>query len=249
MVQIKTLRSVIKRQINLILATFGLRLASKNAVPSWDVFFEQLKKNNFQPNTVVDVGVAKGTPWLYRAFPEAHFYLVDPLRESLHHMKRVGNDYDVTILNIGLGSKKSKLDIKVNLEDIGSSSMKEVSSNEILSNEKIYSVDVERMDQCIRHFPSPALCKIDVQGAELDVLEGMSGCINNFDVIIIECQVLNTIPNAPCVADIIEFLHSHEFSLYDILAIGRRPLDASLAEVDLAFVKTDSVFRSDNSWT
>jgi len=28
------------------------------------------------PQTIFDVGVAKGTPWLYDAFPDAYFVLV-----------------------------------------------------------------------------------------------------------------------------------------------------------------------------
>jgi len=45
-------------------------------------FFSQLKKLQFIPGTIIDVGVAWGTPDLYEAFPASKFYLVEPLKDS-----------------------------------------------------------------------------------------------------------------------------------------------------------------------
>jgi hypothetical protein len=33
---------------------------------------------DYQPEIVIDVGVRKGTPWLYESFPDAFYILVDP---------------------------------------------------------------------------------------------------------------------------------------------------------------------------
>src|SRR5689334_20202559 len=52
------------------------RLTSQPA-PSWRVVAGVLKRRGFQPRTVFDVGVAFGTFELYRAFPDAFYYLVD----------------------------------------------------------------------------------------------------------------------------------------------------------------------------
>ena len=41
----------------------------------------QLKDNGFNPYTIIDVGVAKGTPDLYDVFPDSFFYLIEPLKE------------------------------------------------------------------------------------------------------------------------------------------------------------------------
>ncbi len=35
----------------------------------------------FQPKTIIDVGVASGTPALYRTFPDCYFLLIEPLKE------------------------------------------------------------------------------------------------------------------------------------------------------------------------
>ena len=43
----------------------------------------QLSNNGFQPNTIFDVGVAKGTRDLYRAFPKSFFVLIEPLKTTI----------------------------------------------------------------------------------------------------------------------------------------------------------------------
>ena len=50
-------------------------------------YFEFIKKLDFYPGTVIDVGAARGTPPLHDAFPNAYFILFEPLK-----------DYFVTIL-------------------------------------------------------------------------------------------------------------------------------------------------------
>src|SRR5438132_7811918 len=42
---------------------------------------EHLRALGFMPGTVFDVGVAEGTPDLYRVYPEAEYVLIEPLAE------------------------------------------------------------------------------------------------------------------------------------------------------------------------
>ncbi len=77
-----------KQLINQGLQPLGHVIAHEPCVPSWRRFFATLRANGLTPQTVFDIGVAQGTPWLYDAFPDAFYYLVDPTRESLPHMQR-----------------------------------------------------------------------------------------------------------------------------------------------------------------
>lgn len=62
----------------------------------------------FVPKTVIDIGVAYGTPDLYDAYPQAKYILVDPTRESLPHMQSISKRMNASILNIALGDKKGR---------------------------------------------------------------------------------------------------------------------------------------------
>ena len=52
---------------------------------------------------------------------------------------------------------------------------------------------LRRFDKLFTTFERPALCKIDVQGAELMVLEGMTGCLSKIDALIVETSTIATV--------------------------------------------------------
>src|SRR5437868_5255455 len=54
-------------------------------------FLSHVKRLGFEPRTVVDVGVAYGTPPLYTTYPDAYFFLFEPVAEFEPHLKSVLN--------------------------------------------------------------------------------------------------------------------------------------------------------------
>ncbi len=243
------MRSVLasaKRMINQGLQPLGLVIAHEPCVPSWQRFFATLRANGLTPQTVFDIGVAQGTPWLYDAFPEAFYYLVDPTRESLPHMQRWAQRLRAEVLNVALGARAGTTVIDVH-DEIGCSTFFRELGPYVSAAR--YEVPVQRFDTLIGDFARPALCKIDVQGAELMVLEGMSARMRDIDAILIETSALATIENGPEVSAVIQKLKDYGFVLYDVLSLLRRPLDQALAQLDLAFVPEASPLRQDRRWS
>jgi FkbM family methyltransferase len=214
---------------------------------AWPSALRDLKRRGFQPRTIFDIGVADGTPDLYAAFPHAEYYLVDPTAESLPHMQRIAQRLNAEIFNIALGELNTESVIGVRPRDIGGSTFFEEVGQ--IDEVKRYSVPVRRFDSVATSFERPALCKIDVQGAELSVLRGMGQRIHDLDVIIVETSVIATVADGPEIFDIIAYLKQQGFVPYDMLGSSRRPLDNALAQLDLMFVKSDSDFRADRRWS
>ena len=73
----------VKAIVNGVLEPIGQVIPREGCVPSLERFVNHAKRARLTPVTVFDIGVAKGTPWLYRAFLTAKIVLVDPTRESL----------------------------------------------------------------------------------------------------------------------------------------------------------------------
>ena len=92
------------------------------------------------------------------------------------------------------------------------------------------------------------LLKIDIQGAELMVLDGMTGRLPEIDALVIETSTIATVKGGAEVRDVVSFLGDHGFVLADIVGLRRRPLDDATAQLDLLFVPHDKSLRMDRRW-
>ena len=219
---------------------------SKRNGPSWNYTFRLLRRYGLTPKTIFDVGVARGTPRLYTAFPQAVFHLIDPTRESLPFMQDIAERYDARVHNVALGAKEEKLQITVR-EGIGASSFfSDVADSTYV---KRYEVPVVPFAKLVGEFERPSLAKIDVQGAELLVLEGMSSRLAAIDAVIIEVSTIATVHGGPELSQVVAFFAERDWSLADVMSTARRPLDGALAQLDLLFVPNDSPLRSDHRWS
>lgn len=231
---------------NSVLRPFGYTVSQEIMLPSPSHLFRLLKRYKMWPKTVFDVGVARGTPWLYEGIPDAKYHLIDPLRESLPYMKKLAHELNAETHNVALGDSKKSSEILVRA-DIGGSTLFEDSSDVEIQTR--YSVPVVRFDDLFNDFERPALCKIDVQGSELSVIRGMSSCIRTIDVLIIETSLIVTLEgNASSFTEVFSELTKEGFVLYDIVGLNRRPLDGALAQIDVVFIREDSPMLSDRRW-
>ena len=94
----------------------------------------------------------------------------------------------------------------------------------------------------------PSLLKIDTQGAELEVLKGATGLLDQIDVIIIEVSFHEFRQGAPEFHDIVIRMAELGYRGYEILEGHYRAADGALAQVDLAFVRIDSPLRTEKAF-
>ena len=83
--------------------------------------------------------------------------------------------------------------------------------------------------------------KLDVQGAELEVLSAASKVLATSKVVQIEVSFRRMYEKAPLAHEIIAFLAEHGFRIYDIADLWKRK-DGALLQVDMFFVKDDFLF-------
>ena len=96
------------------------------------------------------------------------------------------------------------------------------------------------MPETLEH---PVLLKLDTQGAEIEVLKGLGSRISEIDVLIVEAAMMEARHGIPQFADIVRFCDEAGFVVYDLLEGHMRAIDGALAQIDLAFVRKDSVLR------
>ena len=223
----------------------------------------QLKQLGFKPETVIDVGAALGTPPLYTAFPESRHFLLEPLVENEQYLaklcKKLGNAEYI----IAAAAKESGyVDLRVSQTLVWSSIVDDRESNsetsELLTSSWLKQGEVLRAteESQSRRIPAitldelcqkqklsgPYLIKIDVDGAEVDVLEGAVGILQETEYVIVEATLFGQI------YDVINFMKLQGFAAYDIVDLHYRPLDSALIQVDIAFVKKLGRFRKSDRY-
>ncbi len=98
------------------------------------------------------------------------------------------------------------------------------------------------LDEVAEFVADPIFLKIDVQGAELMVLEGGATTLSRSDCVQLEVATLPYNRGAPTFLEVVKYMDSHEFVPYD-LAGWSRPNDVHLVQVDLLFARRDSPLR------
>jgi FkbM family methyltransferase len=214
-------------------------------VPSWARSLELLCRYDLAPATVFDIGVAFGTYELYRRFPDAFYHLIDPTPESLHYMKRLSRELRSEVHCVALGDRDDEATIEIRPDIQAATLFEDHGARDVVRRDV---VPLRRFDSLIGAFERPALCKIDVQGAELMVLKGMTGRLGEIDAFIVETSTLSTLKSGVELHDIVHFLHGHGFVVADVLGLVPRPLDGATGHIDLMFLPEDSVLRADRRW-
>lgn len=223
----------------------GLRVErAKTPAFGWDAFFHRLKARGFHPKTVIDVGVAWGTPDLYSAFPDAHFILVEPLREFENAIQALCKKLNATVVRAAAGASPGKLTMYIEKTPSASSMFPENVDEKVNS----YEVDVVRLDSVIGPMQRPVLLKLDVQGMELDVIRGCEGILDNIDMIILEATLLARTKDYLELASVVSEMLKRGFVVYDIISATYRPFDQATAQVDMVFVPVEHALRSNRTW-
>jgi FkbM family methyltransferase len=204
----------------------------------------QLRSLEFEPQTVIDVGVASETPELYDAFPEANLLLIEALAEFEPFLKNICQRYKAQYVLAAAGETCGTAMFNVHIDQPDCSSLfKEAEGAAVDGSPR--EVPLVTIDQVCseKGLKGPYLIKIDVQGAELKVLEGATRVLEETEVLILEVTLFGTMIGGPQLADVVAYMKDRGFVVYDLWGFLYRPYDGAFSQLDIAFVRQDGLFR------
>ncbi|WP_138466335.1 FkbM family methyltransferase [Poseidonocella sp. HB161398] len=166
------------------------------------------------PDYVLDVGVATGSPDLYKAFPASRLVLIDPQRGFETRLKY--RPENPIIINKAIGAAEGEMVLHARL---GHSSLHERTELTAKGETRDYKVEITTLDSVIDTLP-PATSvgiKLDIEGHELEAIKGLERHLGRVQFIACEVSVMNRFVDGYTFADVVGLLDKKGFRLYAIL--------------------------------
>ena len=204
---------------------------------------EYYAARGLQPATILDVGVDAGTPELYDAFPDSRLVLVEPLQERRAHLLRLGAIRHVEVITAAAGPTAGSTQMLVHRVPALSSVIGDRPGD--ASPHQPRTVPVVRLDDVVREHrvEDPLVLKVDVEGAELSVLDGAQDVLKRAALVLLEVAFVELINGAPLFGEVVEYMRRRDFVVAELYNGHLRPLDGLLAQMDVAFLPANSPFR------
>jgi len=192
------------------------------------------KTKGMNPSVIYDIGANDGS-WTRDAraiFPNARYEEFEANRQHQHpgrHMVLLGDTertvdfYKATGQNVGTNT--------------GASVYLEVTHHYTPGKYTVESLPMVPLDlyAARNNLPQPEFLKLDVQGAELDVLRGAETILRNTNYVLMEAALHRWNKDAPMIEEIIAFMASNGFELVDI--VDHHVTEGYLFQVDLLFAR------------
>jgi FkbM family methyltransferase len=223
-------------------APFGLRFRA-GARPHRDLAetLRHLARVGVDPGTVIDVGVADGTFELYETFPRARHLLVEPQVEFEPALRAISARYHAEYV-LAVADAADGTVLIDTPEDLHGSTV--IESVDPTRGRQVPAITLDSLVQ-ERVLSPPFLVKVDVQGAELRVLEGAQRVLGQSAAVVLETSLMRFHTLDPELHEIIAYMRERGFAVYDVCGGVRRPLDGALAQLDVTFVPTEGRLRAD----
>ncbi len=215
-----------------------------------DGALQHLQKKGFRPRVVLDVGAAKGH-WsrsAARLFPDAAFYLFDPLKESAPSLRALSDgDPRFHHFLMALGRERATRRMNVARDPEASSLLEFPGQDQAAQRE----VPVETVDGLLAagRMPAPDLVKLDVQGFELEVLAGGTRLFAAAAVFIVEVSLFEFMPRCPLAHEVVGYFGERGYRVFDVAGLLRRPFQNDLGQMDLVFVPRGSTLAAESRWS
>ena len=200
--------------------------------------------------TVLDVGANEGQ-FIHVAqslFPRASILAFEPNPDLVSRLQNlVGSSDKSRVFQIACGREMATMPLHLTTFPPSSSLLRPTSLRipdfPPVESERSIDVRVERLDRIVsEHGPlrKSYLLKIDVQGYELEVLEGASGILPDIAVVLFEANVAPFYDRQANFEELYAFMRRHHFKLADIGEPIRAPRTGDVLYFDAAFLNNNA---------
>jgi FkbM family methyltransferase len=207
-----------------------------------------LQSRGFRPATIIDIGAAEARFFLARLelglFPDARHFLVDAMSENEEIYRRLqakcGTGYEIVALSSAEGSANLRVD-----PDFYDTQLEGTQSADKYKERR--SVPMSTLDSLVgRHgLPGPFAIKLDVQGAELDVLRGATRVLKDSLIVTTEIRLYN---QRDTLTELLSFMNEAGWRAFDLTDFGHSLAGNLLVECYVTLIPARLDFREGLPW-
>jgi len=191
--------------------------------------FVRLKEHGFKLTHAIDIGCHKGK-WserLLKTYPEAKILLIDASDKYADDLNKLGT---FKCAAVGQENEEKTFYYSDNEMDESGNSLYKENSNTPFKRKRI---ETKKLSEIVDSDTVYQLIKMDIQGAELEVIEGSLDLFSKTKFVQLECAVFKNNIGAPNFEQIVNYMANTGFKVFDIENIF---WNGKLMGIDFLFV-------------
>lgn len=208
-----------------------------------DVAYVRLRESGFNPGGIVDIGAYDGS-WAEAAhaiFGGSPLLLIEARDEESKKLAAKCAGIPNAEFVIALLGPESRNEVTFSVHGTGSSIFSE-RSNAKRSSVALSMTTLDSLMLSKPYLKDPLFLKLDVQGAELEVLKGATETLKRAEFVQLEVALLPYNEGAPSSAEVVNFMDERGFAMFDIAGFVRHG-NKDLVQVDILFAQKESKLR------
>jgi FkbM family methyltransferase len=238
------LRSAAIKFGNAIPLEWKRKLKWQLMIPDTGASLELLKRKGFQPDYVLDIGAYVGawTRMCKGIWPQANICMFEPQPQKRPLLEQLTRSLPGLTLRSALLSDAPGQQIDFHLAETGSSALNLLAKPDAPTVRLV----TQTLSSALAGTPfaKPDMIKVDVQGAELSVLNGGQDVLAAAQVVVLEVALIEQYAGGPLFADVIGYMAQRGLFVHDICTIFRNTPDQSMNEADVIFARPGASFLS-----
>ncbi|MEC9347347.1 MAG: FkbM family methyltransferase [Pseudomonadota bacterium] len=213
-----------------------------------------LRTKGFAPTLVVDGGAHVGdfARMAGAIFPAARIVMFEPqagCRAALDELARAPRiEFRAAALSDPEAAERGSVTFAASdRPTTGARVIRDDADDEVQDLVEVPATTLDREFAGVTSREERVLLKLDLQGHEIAALSGAATFLRDVEVVLSEASFY--MPTADSrIADLVAFMRTHGFVLYDVASITGRARDNRARDADLVFVRADSPLALDDSW-
>jgi FkbM family methyltransferase len=194
-------------------------------------------QNYFTPDSILDIGANVGQFYneINQIFPNSYYYLIEGNDKCEIVLQSLNVDYSIALLSDKV--KDVKFYTRTNEERCTGNSIYREKTSFFSDEEITIKNETTTTLELLLNDKQFDLIKIDVQGSELDIINGGLDLVKKSKGVLMEVSLIEYNENAPTKDFVYEFMEKLNFYPAEIIGDINHPITYQLIQQDILFIK------------